>query len=261
MDDVPASAPPSGSFTDIWSVNVGDRLRVFVDVCGPADAAELPWIFVTDANGTFSLTVDIVRHLQLGGHLPHMVIVGLGYPAAALSDTIERRSRDLSPTAWPMTADDGTVFVTGGADRFLDAIEHEVLPLVERRLPRASRRILYGHSLGGLFAIHAWHPWSTRVHGLHRRQPVDLVGRSLDRTATRARVPRRSPPARQPRRDGGRRGILIGPRCRRRTARSGVPSAVDRTAAGHGCRRRTSRHTCRRCGRPHVARLVPAHPT
>ncbi|MGB8861481.1 MAG: alpha/beta hydrolase-fold protein [Ilumatobacteraceae bacterium] len=158
MDDAPISTAMLGgcSMEDLWSESVGDWYRVFIGVCGPPEAAALPWVFLTDANGTFAMTVDIVRHLQLGGHLPDMVIIGLGYPAATLRDTIERRARDLTPTPGPMTSDDGAAFHTGGADRFLDTIEHAVLPLLERRLPAPTRRVLYGHSLGGLFALHAW---------------------------------------------------------------------------------------------------------
>ncbi len=43
----------------------------------------------------------------------------------------------------------------GGADALLAHLAEEVVPLVESRYPTQPYRILVGHSLGGLFAVHA----------------------------------------------------------------------------------------------------------
>jgi len=142
------------SIEDIWSGPIGDWVRVFSVVCAPRGATRMPWLFVTDANGTFAMTVDIVRHLQLGGYLPDMTIVGLGYRATSLGDTADRRLRDYTPTA-PPSRQQESVLGVGGADRFLHVIEHDLLTSLEDRLPNPTRRVLYGHSLGGLFALHA----------------------------------------------------------------------------------------------------------
>jgi len=70
------------------------------------------------------------------------VIIGIGYPGAAPFDA-ERRRLDLLPA-------------DGGADRFLDLIDGELLRTVERLAPiDRSRLSLIGHSFGGLFALHA----------------------------------------------------------------------------------------------------------
>jgi pimeloyl-ACP methyl ester carboxylesterase len=63
----------------------------------------------------------------------------------------QRRSLDLTPPgAAPIEG-------YGGADEFLDFIEGPVRSAVRERLPTitASREALYGHSYGGLFALHA----------------------------------------------------------------------------------------------------------
>ena len=44
---------------------------------------------------------------------------------------------------------------SGGADKFLQFIETELMPEVEKRYRTQPFRVLAGHSLGGLFAVHA----------------------------------------------------------------------------------------------------------
>ncbi len=65
--------------------------------------------------------------------------------------------RDLSPTHVKTTNPDGKLqFPTsGGGDKFLKFIETELIPDIEKRYRVAPYRILAGHSLGGLFAVHA----------------------------------------------------------------------------------------------------------
>ena len=45
---------------------------------------------------------------------------------------------------------------SGGADKFLDFIEKEVMPLVESKYRVQPYRVFAGHSFGGLLAIHAF---------------------------------------------------------------------------------------------------------
>jgi predicted alpha/beta superfamily hydrolase len=86
-------------------------------------------------------------------------VVGIGYPTDDTRAHAERRSFDLTPTAseeWMKRfPKGGPVVKTGGNDRLLAFIEDELKPLVEKRyaIDRA-RQALFGHSLGGLFALH-----------------------------------------------------------------------------------------------------------
>lgn len=79
------------------------------------------------------------------------IIVAVGYPLKGKLYDARRRSRDLTPPiATPIPG-------YGGADVFLDFIEKRVRPEVKARFPKMtfSREALYGHSYGGLFALHA----------------------------------------------------------------------------------------------------------
>jgi len=140
---------------DIGSDIVGDTFRIFVGHCHDHATDGVSTVYVTDANGAFGMTVDIVRHLQLGGHLPPMVVVGIGYPVATLRDTIEKRTRDLTPTVSNvMFAADGSTMATGGAAAFLRFVVDELMPWVSSRAPIGDDASYIGHSLGGLFGAY-----------------------------------------------------------------------------------------------------------
>jgi Predicted hydrolase of the alpha/beta superfamily len=79
------------------------------------------------------------------------IIVAIGYPLNRELYDMRRRTLDLSPPAGtPVTGH-------GGADIFLDFIQSSVRPAVKARFPQVavSREALYGHSYGGLLALHA----------------------------------------------------------------------------------------------------------
>jgi uncharacterized protein len=132
---------------DVESEAVGRWFRLFIATCGQAPHATL---LVTDANGLFGIAVDTVRMMQLPALVPSMLVVGVGYPeAGTIADTIEVRTRDLTPT--PSPAFPGS----GHASRFLRFLQHEVLPLIGGEQPGATDDTLYfGHSLGGLLGVH-----------------------------------------------------------------------------------------------------------
>lgn len=133
---------------DLWSQAVGDTFRIFIGHCGPDPEATL---FVTDANGLFGLTVDTIRLMQISGLVPPQLVVGVGYPGAtAVIDTIQARTRDLTPT--PSKHFDGS----GHADDFIKFIRTELHPWLTDNHPGAANLLTYfGHSLGGLFGAYA----------------------------------------------------------------------------------------------------------
>lgn len=126
--------------------------------------ASYPVLYALDANGEFGIVVETARMLQLGGLVPELVIVGIGYPVGHYFDAAGPRTLDLTPThdpdlealwvsrmpGWPLPEGSG-----GGAD-FLAFLSEELIPLVESEYRTDPRdRALLGHSLGGLFAFYA----------------------------------------------------------------------------------------------------------
>ncbi|WP_164882490.1 alpha/beta hydrolase [Paenirhodobacter populi] len=134
----PARAP--------WRIFVG-RPR------GSAPAGGYSVIFALDGNASFPL----LWHAReaLAPEAP-VVIVGIGYPTPYRFDA-DRRYLDLTPLTPPGNfGGRRSDRATGGRKVFLDFIEGELSAEIVRRLPvDPARRSLFGHSLGGLFTLHA----------------------------------------------------------------------------------------------------------
>lgn len=118
-----------------------------------------PVLYLLDANSVFASVAEAVRlqSRRAGGVDPH-VVVGIGYPTNEPFDR-ERRFFDYTVEATleqlPHRPAGFSLPVTGGATLFLDFIENELKPAIERELPiDRSRQTLFGHSLGGLYALH-----------------------------------------------------------------------------------------------------------
>jgi predicted alpha/beta superfamily hydrolase len=108
-----------------------------------------PVLYMTDAGTNINEIGSTIDFLADNNFMPPVIVVGI-----ANTD----RNRDLTPSHAGMPHSDGTVEpvpTSGGADKFLDFIQTELLPEIEKRYATYSYRIFAGHSLGGLFAIHA----------------------------------------------------------------------------------------------------------
>lgn len=103
--------------------------------------SRFPVIYMLDAHAPQNAMVAaIVEQQAWGGMMPEMIVVGI-------QNT--NRTRDLSPSKTERPD-------TGGGDKFLDFIEKEVMPLVEKNYRTEPYRVFAGHSLGGLAAIYAF---------------------------------------------------------------------------------------------------------
>jgi predicted alpha/beta superfamily hydrolase len=105
-------------------------------------------LYMTDGGTNVNEIGGTIDFLADANFMPPLIVVGI---------TNTDRVRDLSPTHAGVKHSDGTVdpFPTsGGADKFLDFIQTELVPEIDKRFATCPYRILVGHSLGGLFAIH-----------------------------------------------------------------------------------------------------------
>ena len=108
-----------------------------------------PVLYLLDGDWHFHSASGVVRHLSGRFQIPEMIIV-------ALPNT--NRIRDLSPThsmAWATGEDRPLLEDSGGADAFLEFIRDELFPEIESTYRTQPYRILAGHSLAGLFTLHA----------------------------------------------------------------------------------------------------------
>jgi predicted alpha/beta superfamily hydrolase len=100
-----------------------------------------PVLYLTDGDAHIGHTAATAAYLAREGRMPEIILV-----AVVNTD----RTRDLTPTKVADRPGE-----TGGADRFLDFFEKELIPAVESRYRTQKFRVFAGHSLGGLFALHA----------------------------------------------------------------------------------------------------------
>lgn len=97
-------------------------------------------LYVTDGDGNAKTISAIQEFTHAENYMPQTIIV-------ALLNT--NRERDMTPSATEQAAG------SGGADKFLAFFKNELVPHINKNYPTSGNNILYGHSLGGLFAMYA----------------------------------------------------------------------------------------------------------
>ncbi|CAB3654754.1 alpha/beta hydrolase [Achromobacter pestifer] len=138
------------------------RVSVWAPPEGQPPAAGYPVIYMLDGNAVFESLARTTSALPPGARL-QAVVVGIGYEDAERFN-VTARSYDYTPPSPGADAPRGSprdpdargwAKPGGGADRFLAILQQRIQPLVERRYRvDAGNRTLYGHSYGGLFALH-----------------------------------------------------------------------------------------------------------
>lgn len=106
-----------------------------------------PVLVVLDGNVHFKSIAGMVNYMSSDAYrsweIPEMIVVAI--------QNVDRR-RDYTPDKIITTRENNT----GGGDRFLSFLEDELLPEVDQKFRTEPYRILFGHSLGGLLATHAY---------------------------------------------------------------------------------------------------------
>ena len=144
-------APPIPQRLNIHSKILNEDREVWVRTPPDYQASKdvYPVLYQTDAPAQVNEIGSIIDFLVTSNRMPPVIVVGIGNTD---------RNRDLTPEHADIKNDDGSVAsfpTSGGADKFLDFIQTELMPEVEKRYRTAHYRIFSGHSFGGLFAIHA----------------------------------------------------------------------------------------------------------
>jgi predicted alpha/beta superfamily hydrolase len=98
--------------------------------------------------------------------MQEVVVVGIGYKIRDMYDWAVLRTCDLTPTSIPSVNEywnnllkqiSGRDFSvkTGGADKFIDFLEKELFPFIEKNYNvKTDERCLGGYSYGGLFSVY-----------------------------------------------------------------------------------------------------------
>ncbi|WP_077146294.1 alpha/beta hydrolase [Sphingopyxis sp. KK2] len=129
----------------------------------PTPDAGIPVLYVVDGDLLFGMAAEIGRAMTSVAAFPAHYVVGVGYDAA-YADVLKRRTADLAPpigeAALQALGGLGEAIggaASGGADAFLAFMLDALRPEIAARYPHTADgpQILFGHSLGGLFAARA----------------------------------------------------------------------------------------------------------
>ncbi|BES73162.1 hypothetical protein RE428_41800 [Marinobacter nanhaiticus D15-8W] len=148
------SLPDTQSFT-LASPETGHDYLIQVALPeAPPPAGGYPVVYLLDGNAYLPLVKvarDTLTRKGPRGPGSPLMIVAIGYPGAARFD-FDQRALDYTP---PHAARNKSEDVHGGADRFLAFINTRLKPEIARRFEvNPDREALFGHSFGGLFAVH-----------------------------------------------------------------------------------------------------------
>ena len=135
-------------YHELKSKQLERSFHVFVDL--PEDYLEsgqtYPTIYLLDGGNTFPLMAGYHHYLRFGDETPAAILVGISYGADTFKEGNWRSTDYTAPS-------DEREF-WGGAEVFQGFLEDELLPLIEDNYRSdPTRRIIFGHSLGGQFVL------------------------------------------------------------------------------------------------------------
>jgi len=152
----PGYAMPS---THMWEMksDAGEIYRIFVSFPTtemPEDG--YPVLYVLDGNAMFAGFAE-ARRIQEYYDVGKAIVVGVGYPGDQAYDA--RRLDDYTPPLLdppPANVRRLAKYKSGGQDKFLDFLTGPLRKEIGRRYKiNLEKQSLFGHSLGGLLALHA----------------------------------------------------------------------------------------------------------
>lgn len=171
----PAASPPGYTMpsTHTWDMaaDSGEIYRIFVSYpAAEAPPEGFPVLYVLDGNAMFAAFAE-ARRMQEWTDVGKAIVVGVGYPTDAAYDN--RRLYDF--TGGPPPAPWRAQFAkerNGGWEPFLDFLTGKLRGEIGRRYKVDSRRqTLFGHSLGGLFALHTLFTRPDAFHAIVAASP------------------------------------------------------------------------------------------
>jgi hypothetical protein len=136
-------------------LNEDRRISIFnPDTVGGNVTPTYPVLYLLEEND-MAMVTGMVKYLSsYNEQMPAMLVVGI--------DGGGDRMRDLTPThalydnhGKMVDGPDSWLATSGGGEAFLRFVHEEVMPYVEQHYHAAPFRILAGHSVGGLTALHA----------------------------------------------------------------------------------------------------------
>jgi uncharacterized protein len=148
----PAVTLPGTEVRTLVSASTGKSYDLYVSLpngFGQTPGRRYPVLYLLDGQWDFKLLTSIQGGLVYDKYTPEMVIVGITYTGPnANYDALRASDYSTVPTAG--------VQGSGGAPKFLQFLERELMPFMEANYRGdPTRRVLMGSSFGGLFTLYA----------------------------------------------------------------------------------------------------------
>lgn len=131
------------------------RYRIQVAALGEPPACGYRVLYLLDGNAAMAALTAAEQSPALG---PGVLLVAVGYDTDAYFDTDARSMDYTPPLPGGRPAFDPRVPTRqgGGAEAFLDFLDQQLMPRIAAHWPvDARRRGIWGHSYGGMLALHA----------------------------------------------------------------------------------------------------------
>lgn len=167
---LPGYTMPQTATWDMKAAN-GQVYRIFVSFpkAAPPEGG-YPVLYVIDGNALFASFAETRRMMEWSPG-DKAIVVGIGYPTDEAYDV--RRIDDF--TGAPTTSSAYAKYAkerSGGWDKFLDFLTGELRTEIGKRYKtNPDRQSLFGHSLGGLFALHALYTRPGAFHAIIAASP------------------------------------------------------------------------------------------
>ena len=141
-----------GQIDSIHSAILDEMRTIWVQVPGDGERTQsskvkYPVIYLLDGPGHFHTVTGMIRQMSGNTLCPEMIVV-------AISNT--DRTRDMTPTHADIAFGDSSLAAnSGGGDNFLDFVEKELMPYIEKNYPASPYKTYVGHSYGGIAVLNA----------------------------------------------------------------------------------------------------------
>jgi predicted alpha/beta superfamily hydrolase len=137
-----ATAQSSGVRDSLYSDILQEQRYIQIripDNYDPESYEKYTTIYLLDGEWNIELFPFIHIFTRQEGYLPEAIFIGL--PNTYINNR-NQRDRDFLPS--------------NNADGFLDFLEQELIPYIDKNYPSSGENILFGHSYGGLFTMYTY---------------------------------------------------------------------------------------------------------
>lgn len=165
----PIATPYAMPSTQVWDMtsDVGRKYRIFVSYPGQGEppAGGYPVLYALDGNASFAAFAE-ARRIQEYDAIGKVIVVGVGYQTDM--PYAEERNEDFIVMDDPPPGKRlGRSKGKSGRDEFLDFLTGKLRTEIGSRFKiDPDRQALFGHSFGGLFALHTLYSKPQAFHSI-----------------------------------------------------------------------------------------------